>query len=180
MQVNSVFPGDDVVPEAVMVYDQTIKIAAAATDIFPWLQQIGKGRGGWYLKSSWEQMLPVSWRAARSINPDWQHLKPGDRIEDYGFNEAEDYFIVDSIQAPEYIVFRSERYGCSFSWALLLHESRLSNHPETTLHLRFRGKIEATGVKRFCIVRGGGFMDWLTTTPMLAGIKERAEREKGD
>ena len=46
---------------------------------------------------------------------------------------------------------------------------------ETLLHLRFRGKIAATGLKRRLLVWGGGILDHLTTAPMLSGLAERAE-----
>lgn len=45
----------------------------------------------------------------------------------------------------------------------------------TLLHLRFRGKIAATGLKRRLLVWSGGVMDHITTAPMLAGLAERAE-----
>ena len=180
MNASSVFAGDNIIPDAVMIYDQSTTVKATAAECFPWLQQIGKDRGGWYLPGTYEQYLPTSWRASRNINSDWQKLKPGDRLEDYGFDAKEDFFIVDSIQQPDHIVLRSERYGCKFSWALILHESRLqpADDPRTVIHLRFRGRIEATGLKRWLIVRGGGFMDWISTAPMLAGLKERVESER--
>jgi hypothetical protein len=43
------------------------------------------------------------------------------------------------------------------------------------LQLRFRGKIAATGLKRKALVWGGGVLDHVTTYPMLAGLRERAE-----
>ena len=46
----------------------------------------------------------------------------------------------------------------------------------TLLHLRFRGKIAATGLKRRVLVWGGGVLDHITTAPMLAGLAERAEK----
>lgn len=38
--------GDNVVPEAVMIYDQTRLINAAPSAVWPWAMQVGKGRGG--------------------------------------------------------------------------------------------------------------------------------------
>lgn len=43
---SGLYPGDHVVPAAVMVYDQTKLINATPADVWPWVQQVGKGRGG--------------------------------------------------------------------------------------------------------------------------------------
>lgn len=40
------YPGDHVIPDAVMIYDQTKLISAPPSDVWPWVQQVGKGRGG--------------------------------------------------------------------------------------------------------------------------------------
>ncbi len=40
------YPGDNVIPDAVMVYDQTQLINARPVDVWPWILQVGKGRGG--------------------------------------------------------------------------------------------------------------------------------------
>lgn len=63
--------------------------------------------------------------------------------------------------------------------SLILHELKDRGEGrgvETLLHLRFRGKIAATGLKRKAIVWGGGVLDHFTTLPMMAGLKERAEK----
>ena len=54
-------------------------------------------------------------------------------------------------------------------------ETKDANPTHTLLHLRFRGKIAATGLKRRLLVWGGGVLDHITTAPMLAGLAERAE-----
>lgn len=40
------YAGDDVIPDAVMVYDQTKLINASPGDVWPWVQQVGKGVSG--------------------------------------------------------------------------------------------------------------------------------------
>ena len=152
------YPGDDVIPDAVMVYDQTKLINAPPSDVWPWVQQVGKGRGGWYTSSSFEKLLPASMHAARSINFEWQQLKAGDRVDDYGFS-ADDYFIVEEVRPEEALIYKSDRYGALFSWSLILHPQA---QDQTLLHLRFRGKIAATGLKRRFIVWAGGLADHIT------------------
>jgi hypothetical protein len=61
------------------------------------------------------------------------------------------------------------------SRALILYDIPDSEGAQTLLHLRFRGKIAATGLKKTFIVTGGSIMDHITTAPMLAGLQERSE-----
>lgn len=174
----SLFPGDELIPDAIMVYDQKRTIRAPAEDIFPWLLQLGKNRGGWYLPLRVESILPLSWRPSRTIESKWQRLTPGERIADYGFGRN-DYFVVARVEEPRTIVLRSRRYGCNFTWALLLrelHDRALDSEPATVVHLRFRGTTKAEGFRRRVVVKSGQILDKLSTTPMLAGLAERCEQ----
>lgn len=181
------FTGDDLVPNANMVYDNRSRlIHAPASEVRPWLLQVGKGRGGWYLPSTLERVLPRSWRAARKIEERWQGLSVGDTVPDYGFNAKEDIFEVAVLEESA-LVFTSERYGTVFTWALLLESAGAQGDADgVVVHLRFRGRIKSTGWKQKAIVAGGHWMDWVTSQPMLAGLAERAEmswsekQKKGD
>ena len=166
-------PGDDIIPDAAMVYDRKRLINAPPSDVFPWLVQLGAGRGGWPLKSSWERFLPKSCRAARHLNPAWQKLEPGDRVEDHkvGMGEGE-FFIVRSIDPPESLVYVSERLGTVFTWTLMCHR-RGVDRGVTEVHLRLRGRMLSTGWRRSLPVWGGDWMDWIFTEPMLSGLAER-------
>ncbi|KAI4163970.1 MAG: hypothetical protein LQ342_002467 [Letrouitia transgressa] len=172
------YPGDSLIPSASMVYDRTRLIRAPASAIFPWILQLGARRGGWYLTSSLERLVPRSWAATRRIEPQWQNLTVGDRVPDYGFRKDE-WFEVAAVDPPRALVYRSERYGCVFSWAILLEEpgEGEAEGKGMVVHLRFRGRIGSQGWKRRVIVWGGDLLDHWTTKPMLAGLAERVERE---
>ena len=109
------YPGDTVIPDAVMIYDQSRLVRAPPEAVWPWILQVGKGRGGWYAPAWFERFLPQSWHSSRAINPSWQQLKPGDRVDDYGFS-PDDYFIVSEIQPQKALIYKSDRYGAHFSW----------------------------------------------------------------
>ena len=189
-------PGDSVISNPEMLYTHSIAIHATPSTIFPWILQVGKGRGGWYTPRSWEYVLPKKAHASRSVNEECTKLKAGDVVLDYGFDEKEDTFEVVEIKDPRRdvvkqggpdgaLVYKSERYGTVFSWALLVHDlggesvdaaRRREGWSEVTL--RFRGRIQRTGWQRKMLVFGGGWMDWMTTWPMLRGLKERCEEEQ--
>ena len=45
-------PGDGLVPEADVVMDRGFDLPAGPEQVWPWIVQLGKGRGGWYLPPS--------------------------------------------------------------------------------------------------------------------------------
>jgi Polyketide cyclase / dehydrase and lipid transport len=162
------YPGDALIPNPAMVFDRTREIAAAPERVWPWLAQLGKQRAGWYLPFSIERWLPRSRRATRSIVAKWQGLTVGDRISDYGGRH--EYLEVVTIDAPNSLVYRAERFGTVFTWALLLTPTP---NGATCVHLRFRGLLRSTGSVRAAIVFAGDCLDRATTVPMLEGLAER-------
>jgi hypothetical protein len=69
-------PGDDLVPDAPISDTRGITIDAPPEAVWPWLPQLGFGRGGWY---SYDQ-LDMKGGSSDHILPEYQELKPGDRI----------------------------------------------------------------------------------------------------
>jgi hypothetical protein len=169
--VAATLPGDDLVPDAAMVYDTSRAIAAAPQEIWPWLVQLGKRRAGWYLPARAERLIPSGRRATWRLHTRWQGLKVGDRIPDYGGRDEE--LEVVRLDPPRAIVYRSERRGAVFSWALVLDPDGAGR---TVVRLRFRGRIRSTGYKRRAIVAVGELFDSLTAELMLRGLAERVAR----
>ncbi|EME80777.1 uncharacterized protein MYCFIDRAFT_61870 [Pseudocercospora fijiensis CIRAD86] len=171
------YPGDDILPDAQIIHDQKRTIKAPASEIFPWLRQLGKGRGGWYLPSKFEKILPPNLRASRVIDERWQGMVEGDKIPDYGFSKH-DYFLVKKVEINRSIVFLSSRGGFVYTWALLLQELNGSDpEPETLVHLRLRGRVQATGWKQKALVKGGEVLDAAAAAPLLSGIADRCEKK---
>jgi hypothetical protein len=69
-------PGDDLVPDAKAMDTRGITIEAAPERIWPWLVQMGYGRGGWY---SIDQ-LDMRGKSADRIVEAWQDLAVGDVV----------------------------------------------------------------------------------------------------
>ena len=81
------------------------------------------------------------------------------------------------LEPPNAIVFQTVRFGLPFTWALMVRDE---GDGVSIVHLRFRGELQATGIKRRFFVFLGGVMDYIFTAPMLAGLAERVERKKSD
>ena len=163
--------GDEIVPGANMVFDRSRVYAATPDTIWPWLVQLGKRRAGWYLPDSIERFVPRNRRAAWTIRQQWQALSVGDRIPDYGGRK--EYLEVAALDRPNAIVYRTERRGTVFSWALTV---RPVDAVHTVVHLRFRGRLRSSGWRRRAIVLAGELVDRITSELMLSGLDERIGR----
>ena len=76
-EVHRVLPGDDLLRADAPSTTRAITIDAPPERVFPWLRQIGFGRGGWY---SYDWIDNDGAPSVERIEPDlWLHV--GDRIE---------------------------------------------------------------------------------------------------
>lgn len=73
-------PGDDLVPAPVLGYTRAITIAAPAAQVWPWLAQIGHGRGGLYSFDGLENLVGCRIHSAGAVLPEHQSLRAGDLI----------------------------------------------------------------------------------------------------
>ncbi len=73
-------PGDDLVPDPKWSYTRAISINAAADEVWPWIVQMGQGRGGFYTYELLENLVGCKIQNADRIIPELQSLKPGDGI----------------------------------------------------------------------------------------------------
>jgi hypothetical protein len=71
-------PGDDLLQSADIVATRAIRIDAAPSAIWPWLVQIGPGRGGAYTYDWIENLFGLNMHSADQIHAEWQNLKVGD------------------------------------------------------------------------------------------------------
>jgi hypothetical protein len=70
-------PGDEVVPHPTFNATRAVAINAQPEDIWPWIVQIGFGRGGWY---TWDFLDNLGHHSAERIVPEFQHIQVGDLI----------------------------------------------------------------------------------------------------
>ena len=162
----SAAPGYDVVPDADVVMDRGFTVPGSPAEVWPWIAQLGKGRGRWYLPARVERLLPRSGRALRHVDPRWTDLQPGDVVPDYGRDAT---FTVVQVEPPHVLVYRSRRGRIRLSWAITLTEDT-SGPGATRVALRLR----LAGVRRPWLAEtGGGFFDLLTIAGMAAGLEER-------
>ncbi|MEJ2866050.1 hypothetical protein [Actinomycetospora flava] len=157
-------PGDDLVVPADVVMDRAFTLACAPGDVWPWIAQLGKRRAGWYLPARVERLVPRRRRAAVRIVDRWQHLAPGDVIPDYGGRD--ETFVVDEIEPPHVVVYRSRRGRTDVSWSITLRP--MDGGTRVLLRLRL-GPVRHVRLAETL----GGAVDALTIAGLAAGLRER-------
>lgn len=175
-------------PDADPVMDRHLHLAAPPHVVWPWIEQLGKERAGWYLPRAVERMLPRGGRATRRVEQRWLGLRPGDVIPDWG--PGRPTFEVLEVEAPHHLVYWSERprpprrgrerapMRCTWAIALSPEGGPAEGGPAdrvdpsgTHVHLRLR--LELGKPAGPVATYGGGAFDWLTVTLMGRGLAER-------
>ena len=74
-EVARALPGDELVPDAKISSTHAITIRAAPAEVWPWLVQLGQGRGGFYSYDWIEDAMGLEIHSADRILPEYQELK---------------------------------------------------------------------------------------------------------
>jgi hypothetical protein len=179
-------PGDGLVRSPRIVTTHATTIDAPPSDVWPWLVQMGWGRGQWYTARWVDRLLfPANGPSADRIVPELQHLAVGDRILD-GPPDAQCAFVVAELEAERHLVLHStehlppgwaERFGAGidFSWAFVLHDL---GDGRTRFAFRTRASASPRWVAALyaCAVVPA---DFVMSRQLLRGVRARAERLTG-
>ncbi|GAA1864286.1 hypothetical protein GCM10009836_50790 [Pseudonocardia ailaonensis] len=157
-------PGDAVLPHPDVVMDRAFTVPGAPDDVWPWIAQLGKQRGGWYLPVALERVLPHRNRATRSLLAPFTDLAVGDVVPDYG--GPHETFTVAALDPPRSLVYSSRRGRTDVTWSITLEEAGDATRVALRLRLHpVRHRWLATTV--------GELFDLLTIAGMAAGLRER-------
>jgi hypothetical protein len=73
-------PGDDLITDPDLVATRAIAIGAPADQVWPWIAQLGQGRGGFYSYDFLENLAGCDIHSADRIVSEWQDIRIGDQI----------------------------------------------------------------------------------------------------
>jgi hypothetical protein len=167
-------PGDELVPDAEQ-QTHAITIDAPAAAVWPWLPQMGQGRGGFYSHDRLERLVGADIRNADEIHPEWQDLAVGDLVRTYRpvprFEPLG--WIVAAIEPERVLVVNEpERAGViNSSWALVPENDAGRTRLLSRWRFRRRGLVHE--VFKWLVFYPAHF---LMETGVLRGLKRRAER----
>ena len=75
----SVLPGDEVLGRAQLISTRAITIQSSSGDVWPWIAQLGQGRGGFYSYDHAENLIGCNIHSADTVMT-WQRIAVGDKI----------------------------------------------------------------------------------------------------
>jgi hypothetical protein len=157
--------GDDLMPDPGIVATRAVQIDAPPSAIWPWLVQMGPGRGGAYTYDWIERRLGIDIHNADRIIPEFQHLKVGDEIPMPGYAMR-----VERLDPGRALVFRSSNHAWVWSFELRPadgHTRLISRNRFDTSALPVKDKLA------YPVIEPGS---WVMERKMLLTIKQRAER----
>jgi hypothetical protein len=174
-ELDRAFPGDDLVPEPRLETTRGVTIHASADLIWPWLVQMGQGRGGLYSYDGLENLVGCDIHSADRIIPEYQYPVVGDKLR-LG-PEGYPFFTIVGVEPDRALVLRSgtddqQETSAVSSWVFFLDERKDRN---TRLIARQRNAY-GSGLGNLLIWRV--FTDpisFVMERRMLLGIKERVE-----
>jgi hypothetical protein len=171
-------PGDELVKAPVIQTTEGVWIDAPASVVWPWLVQMGQGRGGLYTDGTLEDLMGLDSHSADRIHPEWQHLAIGDEMRLaptgwMGLHDGISLNVADVIEQRA-IVLRASTSKHLWDGVWSFH---LIPHWEDRCRLLFRTRNNLRHPGDFIVVESVGPAKALLTREMLLGIKRRAESQ---
>ena len=160
-------PGDQFVESPRISSTHAITIDAPTSEVWPWIVQIGQGRGGFYSYSFLENIFGCKIKNAEAIHPEWQSLKLGEAIH---LHPRFPPMIVEQIDFESHLVL-AQRSSIFWTWAFVIthiakNQSRLLIRTRVTSNLWL-----VTALLYPAMTCGHYVME----RRMLVGIKRRSE-----
>jgi len=80
-EIEGQLPGDELIEDAMSQTTRAITISAPVSEVWPWLIQLGEGKGGLYSYDAIENMMGRDSSLTYEIRPEWQDLAVGDTVK---------------------------------------------------------------------------------------------------
>lgn len=173
-EVSMQLPGDAIVTGEVSQTTRSIAISTSPAQIWPWLLQLGQGRGGMYSYDFIENLAGCNIHTLNAIDPALQNLQVGDAIL-LGPQEGLPYYQVVLLEPQTALVLQSINATSGApgeTWGFYLIEQ---NSNLTRLVVRHRTPPSLDSTER---VINAIFdpITFLMEHRMLHGIREHAEK----
>ena len=168
-------PGDDLIADPDLTATRAITICAPASQVWPWIVQLGQGRGGFYSYDFLENLIGCDIHSAGRIVPEWQDLKPGDQVK----LAPQAGLAVAHLEPARSMVLRggvpmgNTAPPYDFTWAFVL-----KNEPDGTTRLLVRERYAYMRPQARLLVEPAAAVSFIMSQKMLRGIRDRAENAR--
>jgi len=172
-EMGVVLPGDDLVPTPSLSATRSATIATTSAQVWPWIAQLGQGRGGFYSYDRLSNLVGADIHSASTVLAEFQHPAIGDDIK----LAPEVALRVALVEPDRALVLRGGiplgemRPPYDFTWAFVLRDL-----PDGSTRLIVRERYTYTNRWAAMLVEPTEVVSFVMTRRMLHGIKDRAER----
>jgi len=166
-EVDRLMPGDDLVADPTYVTNRAVTINSSPDKIWPWLAQIGEGRGGFYSYDFIENLMGMKIKSADTLLPEHYTLHTGEVVP-----AGKEGIPVIDVQENEFLLLGSEKpvdWGQS-TWCIALFPE--GKRTRVVSRVRARVVKSPSGWFLLAILDPGQF---LMERKMLLGLKHRVE-----
>jgi hypothetical protein len=166
-------PGDPILPAPDLSATRAVTIDVGPADVWPWIAQLGQGRGGFYSYDALENLVGCGIHSADRIVADWQHVHVGDQVHLH----PELALSVVGVSPGRALVLRGAvpmgtmKPPYDFTWSFVV-----SPGTGGSTRLVVRERYSYTRRWAALLVEPVELISFLMSQKMLRGIKERAER----
>ncbi len=172
-EVDLVLPGDELVKDADLVTTRAVTVDAAAERVWPWVAQLGQGRGGFYSYDFLENLVGCDIHSADQIVPEWQLVEVGAEVRLH----PEVRLAVARVDPGRVLVLRGgvpigrSAPPYDFTWAFVLVE-----RDDGTTRLVVRERYGYSRRWAWLLVEPVELVSFVMSRRMMRGIKQRAEQ----
>jgi len=166
-------PGDDLITSPDLVAARAVTVRTSVGRVWPWIAQMGQGRGGFYSYDFVENLAGCDIHSADRIVAEWQDIKIGNEIKLAPAVGLE----VTALEPGRSLVLRggapmgNTPPPYDFTWAWVLRDE-----PGGTARLLVRERYAYTRPWARFLVEPVEAVSFVMTDKMLRGIRDRAEQ----
>lgn len=176
-ELASLLPGDALLPDAPSTDTRAITIHAPPERVWPWIAQMGQGRGGFYSYAWLENLFGCRIVNAAEIHPEWQDVHAGDAVL---LHPKMPGLPVATVEKGRLLVLGGsgipERHIPPTTWAFVLKAAQGGG---TRLLVRWRSQTPHSLYDLVCNKYLLEPVHFAMERKMLLGIRRRAESGKG-
>jgi hypothetical protein len=166
-------PDDELVSSPNIQATRGITVRTPTQMVWPWIAQMGQGRGGLYSYDELENLVGCEMHSADRVVDEWQAVAAGDAFKLHPDAELE----VASVELGRALIVRggvplreASAPPFEFSWAFVL-EAQSADTTRLLVRERYRYTRRWAGL----VVEPVQPVSFLMTEKMLRGIRDRAE-----
>jgi hypothetical protein len=172
-EIDRRLPGDELVPDPSSETTRAVTVEAPSDEVWPWVVQLGQGRGGFYSYSWLENLVGADIHNVDRIVPEFQRLAEGDSIrmvkEEYWIQSPMTSMTVERVHPGRTLVLRGHDGG---TWTF-----HLEPRDDETTRFVVRGRTPPQALLgRVVRYLAYELPHFVMERGMMRGLKARAER----